>query len=616
MPNIHPLGEPFSPELVAHFPALEDWRIATNWCMVHGIPWSCHLSNNFFDTAAFDEAHPVLANFEFLPFNPRAVVHSTAYDIMKPRGGPAERAVLHHVEELTEAAWDRLAAMTPATPPPEAHGIPASPSEGAHWVRTAADHALTMPGAPPSVPGFIQRPTRDLEAQQEAATARATYRLLLSRKNPDNNKVSLATLSGPFVAFLNTIGQDTAIRAFQRSIRGTLATIGTAPSGSGWEVFNNLTPEMFTRSLVAAIHRAQLSPYPFYQGGLITYKHHITALAFASPTSEVDSRNAHDSSIAHSAAVGNDIKTTSYHTEIFSGGRLHGPDDVAKLLANLMTFLLHLSPDDARHSALFIQLQALQLELTEPHNKRCLDQLKGPGAKPRAAHAFVEAIQSVFAEYAAFATNDLALQAVLDIQNAATSFFVDPNIDGIHHQMLETKVLSTLADLRNDIRRGTLGLNGILYGLLHPESNPGSPSNKGKGGLKQPPTTQAEGPPSKKQAAATPSPACSASGPRTPTPAQLQNREEGFLRCLSPKKAGEISRLSGTFPFPVGGRERFCFRFCLRDWFCGFATCRHGHPASFSALSREDQQSISAWVEKNKSAGIVFVEGMGPSSTS
>jgi hypothetical protein len=99
-------------------------------------------------------------------------------------------------------------------------------------------------------------------------------------------------------------------------------------------------------------------------------------------------------------------------------------------------------------------------------------------------------------------------------------------------------------------------------------------------------------------------------------PAQLQNREEGFLRCLSPKKAGEISRLPGTFSFPVGGRERFCFRFCLRKWFCGFAQCRHGHPASFSALSREDQQSISACVNKNKLAGIVFVEGMGWSSTS
>jgi hypothetical protein len=42
-------------------------------------------------------------------------------------------------------------------------------------------------------------------------------------------------------------------------------------------------------------------------------------------------------------------------------------------------------------------------------------------------------------------------------------------------------------------------------------------------------------PPSKKQAAATPSPTSTASGPRTPTPAQPQNCEEGFLCCLSPK---------------------------------------------------------------------------------
>jgi hypothetical protein len=68
MPNVHPLGEPFSSALVANFLALEDWRIATNWCMVHGIPWSCHITNDFFDTAAFDEARPLLANFEFLPF--------------------------------------------------------------------------------------------------------------------------------------------------------------------------------------------------------------------------------------------------------------------------------------------------------------------------------------------------------------------------------------------------------------------------------------------------------------------------------------------------------------------------------------------------------------------
>jgi hypothetical protein len=430
--------------------------------------------------------------------------------------------------------------------------------------------------------------------------------------------VSLATLSDNLLAFLNTVGQDTATRAFQRSIRGTLATISAAPSGSGWEVFNNLTPEMFTRSLMAAIQRAQISPYPFYQGGLITYKHHVTALAFASPTAEVDNRNAHDSSIAHSAAVGNDIKTNSYHTEIFSGGRLHGPDDVAKLLSNLMTFLLHLSPSDACHSALFVHLQALHLELTDTHNKRCLDQYKGPGAKPRAAHAFAEAVQSVLAEHAAFATNDLALQAALAATSNSNTFFLDRNIDGIHHQMLETKVLATLADLRNEIRRGTLGRDGILYSFLHPtaDPNPGSGPTKSKGGLKQPPTSSNEGPPSKKQAAATPSPTSNALGPRTPTPAQLQNREEGFLRCLSPKKAGEILRLSGTFPFPSGGRERFCFRFCLREWFCGFAQCRHGHPASFSALSREDQQSISAWDEKNKSAGIVFVEGMGPSSTS
>jgi hypothetical protein len=292
----------------------------------------------------------------------------------------------------------------------------------------------------------------------------------------------LATLSDNFLAFLNTVGQDTATRSFQRSIRGTLATIGTAPSGSGWEVFNNLTPEMFTRSLVAAIQRAQFSPYPFYQGGLITYKHHITALAFASPTSEVDSRNAHDSSIAHSAAVGNDIKTTSYHTEIFSGGRLNGPDDVAKLLANLMTFLLHMSPTDARHSALFIQLQALQLELTEPHNKRCLDQLKGPGAKPRAAHAFVEAVQSVLAEYAGFATNDMALRAAAEVLGNTSTVFLDPNIDGIQLQLLEMKVLATLADLRNDIRRGTLGNNGILYGLLHPAADGTNPHGGTKGG--------------------------------------------------------------------------------------------------------------------------------------
>jgi hypothetical protein len=230
----------------------------------------------------------------------------------------------------------------------------------------------------------------------------------------------------------------------------------------------------------------------------------------------------------------------------------------------------------------------------------------------------VEVVQSVFAEYAAFASNDLALQAVLDSRSDASTFFRDPNIDSIHLQMLEMKVLATLADLRNDIRRGTLGKDGILYGLLHPnaDSNPVSGNTKGKGSLKQPPASSPEGPPSKKQAAATPSPTSNASGPRTPTPAQLQNREEGFLCCLSPKKAGEISRLSGTFPFPVGGRERFCFRFCLREWFCGFATCRHGHPTSFSALSREDQQNISAWVDKNKSAGIVFVEGLGPSSTS
>jgi hypothetical protein len=361
------------------------------------------------------------------------------------------------------------------------------------------------------------------------------------------------------------------------------------------------------------------SPHiPFYQGGLITYRHHITALAFASPTAEVDNHNAHDSSIAHSTAVGNDIKTSSYHTEIFSGGRLHGPDDVAKLLSNIMTFLLHVSPTDARHSALFVHLQALHLELTDTHNKRCLDQYKGPGAKPRAAHTFAEAIHPALAEHAAFATNDLALQAALEATSNSSMHSLDANINGIHHQMLESKVYATLRDLRNEICRGTLGKDGILYGLLHPtaDSNPGTGTTKGKGGLKQPPATLTEGPPSKKHAAATPSLPGNASGPRTPTPAQLQNREEGYLRCLSPKKAGEISRLSGTFPFPVGGRERFCFRFCLREWFCGFATCHHGHPTSFSALSREDQQSLSAWVEKNKSAGIVFVEGMGPSSTS
>jgi hypothetical protein len=291
---------------------------------------------------------------------------------------------------------------------------------------------------------------------------------------------------------------------------------------------------------------------------------------------------------------------------------------VAKLLSNLMTFLLHMSPTDARHSALFVHLQALHLELTDTHNKRCLDQYKGPGAKPRAAHAFAEAVQSVLAEHAAFATNDLALQAALAATSNSSTYSLDANIDGIHHQMLESKVCATLGDLRNEIRRATLGKDGILYGLLHPtaDSNPGSGNTKGKGGLKQPPASSPEGPPSKKQAAATPPPASNASGPRTPTPAQLQNREEGFLRCLSPKKAGEISRLSGTFPFPAGGRERFCFRFCLREWFCGFAQCRHGHPTSFSAPSREDQQSISSWVEKNKSAGIIFVEGMGPSSTS
>jgi hypothetical protein len=246
MPNVHPLGQPFSPELVTHFPALEDWRLATQWCQPKGIHWSCHLPNDFFETAAFAEAQPILTNFEFLPCNTRSIVYSTDYDVMKPRGGPAELAALRHIEELTEAAWDHLAAMAPATPPPETRGIPASPFEGTQWVRTAGAHAVTMLGAAPSVPGFIQWSTKEMEAQQEATTACATYQLLLSRKNPAMNTVSLATLSDSLLAFLNRVGQDTATRAFQCSIRGTLATISAAPLGSSWEVFNNLTPEMFT----------------------------------------------------------------------------------------------------------------------------------------------------------------------------------------------------------------------------------------------------------------------------------------------------------------------------------------------------------------------------------
>jgi hypothetical protein len=133
-----------------------------------------------------------------------------------------------------------------------------------------------------------------------------------------------------------------------------------------------------------------LSLYPFYNGGLVTYKHHLTLLAFASHTAEVDSWNSHDSSIAHSTAVGNGTKN-SYHREIFSEGHLRGPDDVAKLLANLMTFLLHIYPMDAHHSALFTHLQAILLAMTETHHKRCLGMFKDP-AKTHADHAFAEAM--------------------------------------------------------------------------------------------------------------------------------------------------------------------------------------------------------------------------------
>jgi hypothetical protein len=116
---------------------------------------------------------------------------------------------------LTEAAWDRLAAMAPVTPPPETPGAPASPFEGAHWDRTAGAHAVTMPGAAPAVPGFIQRNSKEMEAQEEAATARATYQLLASRLDPANNSLVLATLCPIFLDFLHRAGQDTATRAFQ-----------------------------------------------------------------------------------------------------------------------------------------------------------------------------------------------------------------------------------------------------------------------------------------------------------------------------------------------------------------------------------------------------------------
>jgi hypothetical protein len=215
MPDVHPLGQPFSPELIVHFPALEDWRLATHWCQPKGNHWSSHLPNDFFDTAAFTEAQSFLNNFEFLPCNRRSIVYSTDYDFFKPRGVPAEQAVSRHIKELTKAAWDRLAAMAPVTPPPETPGAPASPFEGAHWIRTAGAHAVTMPGAAPAVPGFIQRNSKEMEAQEEAATARATYQLLASCPDPANNSLVLATLCPIFLDFLHGAGQDTATRAFQ-----------------------------------------------------------------------------------------------------------------------------------------------------------------------------------------------------------------------------------------------------------------------------------------------------------------------------------------------------------------------------------------------------------------
>jgi hypothetical protein len=123
MPNIHPLAEPFPPELVAHNPTLEDWCIAIHWWLHKDIHWLRHLPSTLFDMTVFAKTLPFFANFEFLPSNLHLVVHHMDYNVIKPGGGPAELA-----EELTEAAWGHLKVMAPAasTPTPGAPGTPTS----------------------------------------------------------------------------------------------------------------------------------------------------------------------------------------------------------------------------------------------------------------------------------------------------------------------------------------------------------------------------------------------------------------------------------------------------------------------------------------------------------
>jgi hypothetical protein len=590
IPTQHRVHEPFPPEVVAAAPFLEVWRLAASWTISNNDGRSVNHGGPMFNQPDLTFTPPdLLLNFD-TTVNPIQI----EYEMVRPTAELHVQATTT-ILPATDSAWDRIAALLPATdngvasaqPAYPATPAPVTPGEGTHLLASVLDRYVNS-----------KTPEERETADQTKKTMSIFSLLTASVESVPIRHVSPGTLSSSFLHVLETKQKEAARETLAEGVFEKKHAMLAADHRLS--LLTSITPDMFDQPLTVHIKAGSLYTTKFMPGDLP--KGRVSILCFLSPTAETAERSKADNETASHAAVGNDTKKITANHELFTGGKLHGILDVKCLLANILTFLAYIC-DNAEHSALYNSLNAFLTIISTHENSQLLRARK---EQAKVAHNLATYIQDIFGAYAKVAKTPglvLAHKEHRDIDAAPLQQAVN----------LANKILDHVTTSIN-MSASTFEAESVLWTLLQ----------KSKGGQSGP---QLASPASKPNSARVSYPATPpATGKRaadgskkSPAVDLAASRRAGFLVPADDNLDTKVVRdLAGQCPAfmttPSGSKERLCLRHCLKGWACGYGQrCHSPHPDSFESIDPTNQEKLAEWVKNTPS--IKFLPGQGPRGT-
>jgi hypothetical protein len=400
-----------------------------------------------------------------------------------------------------------------------------------------------------------------------------------------NRTVSPAKLTPAFQDIIRKTKIDSATHKMQVLMRVHTSTERDA--GDRYTFNNTLHFQVFDKPFVAALRSARTLDESFNVAATPpTTK--LSVLSFLTPCLDSPAfrdRVYRDLTAQGQEAVGIEKSLVEKRdSDIYIGGLLSKPDDVASLLANLFTFWKCLI-SDVEDSMFWKALKQLYDLLSTDGGRRWRQRYSTPNVTAN----LVSEIQDVWNLFFGIANK-------FELYNAVSKALpVDPspwdvalaNVTDIHNRLQSS--IGVMSDKHYESP-------AVLYTLLHDQSQ-----NKHKKST----VTNLGKDPSTKQ----PRQYDSGTDAKKAKYDDSNDKSKGFL-TFPPNRRLPVP--SVFLPSRNNRDERLCMSWATRNHACRYRNhCKFAHPTSFSRLPPEKQKELIDFVEKNPD--LQFVEGLGPS---